>query len=136
MTRESALNTLTRQQYAALCRAIWRVCNGKYFSGRLLRCPYFRIVDTLPHGAYHQPTDSARDRIVINRGAECNANFSHLIATIVHEMIHQEQWQHTSIYIRREHHGRFFRRRAAEIENLGLGFDVVSMYPKRKFNRA
>jgi len=136
MTRESALNTLTRQQYSALCRAIWRVCNGKYFSGRLLRCPYFRIADTLICGAYHKNTKGCRDIIVINRSAECNADFSHLIATVVHEMIHQEQWQHSSPYINREHHGRFFRRRAAEIVNAGLGFDVVSMYPKRKIKRA
>jgi hypothetical protein len=123
---------LSNRQFVALCGAIWRVCNDRYFAGKLLRLPYFRAVADMDSGAYHQTTKAARDRIVINRSAECTANLMMLIVTIVHEMVHQEQAQHSSPYIRREWHGRFFRRRAAEIVNAGLGFDIVSMYPKRK----
>jgi len=135
MAQKSAIQELGNAQYNALCRVIWRETNAKYFGSRLLRCPYFRIVDNIPFGGYHVPTHAKRDLIVINRAAPAAQDLDSLISLVIHEMIHQEQWQHPSKYIKAEHHGRFFRRRAAEIVNAGFGYDVVSMYPKRKMKR-
>ena len=124
------LSRLNKRQYAALVRHIWTRENVRCFDGRLRAMPNIKIYDDMDLGAFYLSVQAARGTLAINRAAACNGNVIYLRNTIIHEMIHQEQSQHASPIICAEHHGRFFRRRAAQIVYL-IGYDVVGMYPMR-----
>lgn len=130
------LQMLTNQNYATLVKVIWHRENARCFNSSLWTVPYIKLHSTHDSGAYYlaRVKDDKvlrRGTLGINRSAACCDSLIYLRNTVIHEMIHQEQAQHSSYYIRNhELHGRFFRRRADQICKI-IGYDVASMYPKR-----
>lgn len=122
------INCMNKYEYAALCRRIWIEENDRCFNGTLRVQPYFSIVLEGDFSGMCIGVRYKRPRFKINM--EFCSTLRYLRFIIIHEMVHQEQLQHTSKYIRDEYHGRFFRRRAKEIFAI-TGFDVVEMYPKK-----
>lgn len=101
------------RKFLAECRAIWREENTRSFDGELKRMPYFAVLN---HKEWHAMfTLTAKGFPIISVKAALADQPRKLRSIIVHEMIHQQQAQHKSVWIRKEHHGRFFKRRVLEI---------------------
>jgi len=92
----------------------WHKANAICFDGKLPR-PAFRVCDLAEYDAlalWHEK--NGKEIISIDPLAIKNPTF--LIRLVLHEMIHQLQWQQKSERTKREQHGRFFRRHADRIE--------------------
>jgi len=102
-------------------RLAWKKANALCFDGKLPR-PAF-CVKTLEkenaNGLWHMV--NGQEIITIDPTAIKKADC--LIRLMLHEMIHQLQWQQKSERTKNEQHGRFFRRHADRIKKI-TGFYV------------
>lgn len=122
---------LSNSEYRQYCADMWRIFNRDYFSGKLLRCPYFKLFEDENFQGWHcNNLFAARTTISLNRKHFTN-NTKTLCEILLHEMVHQEQWEHGNKRIKKEIHGAFFYRRAAEIKEQ-TGYNIVSMFAPRK----
>jgi hypothetical protein len=107
--------TKTRNQRISLAmRLAWKKANAICFDNKLPR-PMFRVRDLSSVNAIALWEEkNGREIISIDPSAVKNPTF--LIRLVLHEMIHQLQWQQKSIRTIKEQHGRFFRHHADRIE--------------------
>ena len=101
----------------------WRKANALCFDGKLPR-PAFRVDENLlernsAQAQWHEI--SGKQKISVDPAAVKNARY--LVRLMLHEMIHQLQWQQKSERTRHEHHGRFFQAHCRRIKIL-TGYDV------------
>ena len=80
------------QVYERTCLEIWRLANRVLFKGKLLREPHFRVWDAGDcsghfHDVYGNPVIEIHE-VLFQK--ELNHE---ILETIVHEMVHQLQWQ-------------------------------------------
>lgn len=115
------------QKISRAMQIAWRKGNALCFDGKLPR-PAFRVESLTAENAnalWHEK--NGKEIISIDPSAVKNAHF--LIRLMLHEMIHQLQWQQKSERTKQEQHGRFFRRHAERIEKLtGLHVYWVTDY--------
>ena len=122
------LTYLSNSDYLRVCADLWRTFNADYFAGKLKRCPYFKIFNDERYQGWHCPnTGAKRTTIALNRKHYTNEAAT-LCEILLHEMVHQEQHEHTSTRIQNGIHDAFFRRRAVEIQQQ-TGYNIASMLP-------
>jgi hypothetical protein len=114
--------TKTRnQKISRAMRLAWNKANEICFDGKLPR-PAFRVRDLAKVNALALWEEkNGKEIISVDPIAVKNGRF--LLRLMMHEMIHQLQWQQKSERTKREQHGRFFRRHADRIEAI-TGFHV------------
>jgi hypothetical protein len=115
------------QKISRAMQIAWREANRLCFNGKLPR-PAFRVESLIAENAnalWHMKGE--KQFISVDPSAIKNATF--LIRLMLHEMIHQLQWQQKSNRTKNEQHGRFFRRHAERIEKItGLQIFWVTDY--------
>jgi SprT-like family len=111
------------QKISRAMRAIWREANAKFFDGALPR-PHFRV-RSLDHLDARALWESNHKNLgeTISVDPDAFRSGAGLIRLMLHEMIHQLQWQQKSPRTQAEHHGRFFQRHCLRIRKL-TGYNV------------
>jgi len=95
-------------------RTAWRKANALCFNGKLPR-PAFRVRDLSKEDA-NALWEEKNGKEIISIDPVAVKNGHCLIRLMLHEMIHQLQFQQKSERTKKEQHGRFFRRHAERIE--------------------
>jgi predicted SprT family Zn-dependent metalloprotease len=111
------------QKISRAMRTAWRIGNRVCFDNKLPR-PAFRVDKKLlkrdtAQALWH--VENGKQIIKVDPSAVKNARY--LIRLMLHEMVHQFQWQQKSERTRYEQHGRFFQRHCKRIKIL-TGYDV------------
>ena len=102
------------QKISRAMQIAWRKANTLCFNGELPR-PAFRV-RILSHVNALALWEEKNGKEIISVDPIAVKNPTFLIRLVLHEMIHQLQWQQKSERTKREQHGRFFRRHADRIE--------------------
>jgi hypothetical protein len=114
---------LTRNQKISYAmRAVWRVGNRICFDNKL-PVPRFRVRSLEKEMAQALWQDTEKFGQIISVDPDAVKSGRYLVRLILHEMIHQLQWQQKSERTKREHHGRFFQSHCVRIKML-TGYDV------------
>ena len=115
------------QKISKAMQIAWHKANALCFNGKLPR-PAFRV-KTLEKEEALALWHMVGEKQIITVDPDAVKNPIFLIRLMLHEMIHQLQWQQKSERTKREQHGRFFRRHADRIEaQTGLHVYWVKYY--------
>ncbi len=87
-----ALDVIMWQIHERTCLEIWRLANSQVFGGKLKKEPQFRVWDADNcaghfHAIFDNPVIEIHE-VLFQKGQD-----HEIIATIIHEMIHQLQWE-------------------------------------------
>ena len=111
------------QKISRAMRKAWKEGNRLCFDGKLPRPTFYVDKNLLKKNTAQALWQSigGKQKISIDPAAIKNARY--LIRLMLHEMIHQLQWQQKSERTKHEQHGRFFQAHCLRIQKL-TGYNV------------